>query len=53
VCSDGLTDFVDDHRLAAILGMDQVLAQKVDALIDAALTAGGYDNITAALVQAE
>ncbi|RPJ73126.1 MAG: serine/threonine-protein phosphatase [Desulfobacteraceae bacterium] len=53
LCSDGLTDFVDDDRLAAILNMDQALAQKVDALIDAALTAGGYDNITAALVQAE
>lgn len=53
LCSDGLTDFVDDHRLAAILDTDRALAQKVDALIDAAMMAGGYDNITAALVEAD
>jgi protein phosphatase len=53
LCSDGLTDFVDDGRLAVILDAEGRLEQKVEAMIEAALAAGGYDNITAALVSVD
>jgi PPM family protein phosphatase len=45
VCSDGLTDLVDDDRIrACLLEPDRDAA--VDALVDAALEAGGKDNVT-------
>ena len=45
VCSDGLTDLVDDTQVAACLRLvDQVEAGA--ALVDAALAAGGVDNVT-------
>ncbi|MGZ4106849.1 MAG: protein phosphatase 2C domain-containing protein, partial [Tumebacillaceae bacterium] len=51
LCSDGLTDMVDQKRLSAIVSGDQTLDAKVDALIDAALASGGHDNITVVAVQ--
>jgi protein phosphatase len=50
MCSDGLTDLVDDERIAATLGAGASLDGKVDSLIDAALKAGGSDNITVVLL---
>jgi protein phosphatase len=50
MCSDGLTDLVDDERIAAALSADAHLDGKVDSLIDAALKAGGSDNITVVLL---
>jgi protein phosphatase len=52
MCSDGLSDMVDDQGIAAILGQDVPLQQRADALIDAANANGGRDNITVLLVQA-
>jgi len=52
MCSDGLSDMVDDQGIAAILGRDVPLQQRADALIDAANANGGRDNITVLLVQA-
>lgn len=46
VCSDGLTDMVDDDTLAACLAIADRDAA-VAALLGAALRAGGRDNITA------
>jgi PPM family protein phosphatase len=46
LCSDGLTDMVDDDTIAAVLretGSPQEASQK---LLDLALNAGGKDNIT-------
>lgn len=52
LCSDGLSDFVDAEEITQILrakGSDQ---DRVDNLIEKALSAGGRDNITVVLVEA-
>ncbi len=46
ICSDGLTEEVDDQRIAAIFEHDYAPQETVDMLIHAALIAGGSDNIT-------
>lgn len=52
LCSDGLTEEVDDRGIAEILRQDDCSAQElVDTLIAAALDGGGSDNITAVLVR--
>lgn len=50
LCSDGLTDMVNNSAITAILNDDKTLEQKGKALIDAANDAGGKDNITVVLV---
>ncbi len=47
LCSDGLTDMVDDDEIAQILALKQPAADCTRRLIDAALDAGGGDNVTA------
>jgi protein phosphatase len=51
LCSDGLTDLVDDHELAAAVEADADCASVCQALIAAAKARGGFDNIAAALVR--
>ena len=52
LCSDGLTEEVDDAGLAETLGHADCSAQEcVDALVAAALDGGGSDNITVILVR--
>jgi protein phosphatase len=52
LCSDGLTEELDDARIAATLSRTDLAAQEcVDHLLLAALDAGGRDNITAVLVR--
>jgi protein phosphatase len=49
LCSDGLTDMIDDATIARFcteLGRDDELAGLVDRLVDAALANGGLDNIS-------
>jgi protein phosphatase len=46
LCTDGLTDSINDKAIAAILAKKQQCKQACQALIDAANAAGGYDNIT-------
>jgi serine/threonine protein phosphatase PrpC len=46
MCSDGLSDMVDDDGIAKILVQDVPLEQKVALLIDAANANGGRDNIS-------
>lgn len=43
LCTDGLTNMVDDATIAKIL---QSASEPADALINAALNAGGKDNVT-------
>lgn len=52
LCSDGLTDMVDDALVAGTLqdGGDQ-LAETAEKLIDHALNGGGKDNITVVLLR--
>jgi protein phosphatase len=51
MCSDGLSDMVDDEAIAKILGSDLQLEQKVTQLIDTANANGGRDNISVLVVQ--
>jgi PPM family protein phosphatase len=52
MCSDGLSDMVDDGGIANILTSDAPLEQKVALLIDTANANGGRDNISVLLAQA-
>jgi PPM family protein phosphatase len=45
VCSDGLTDLVEERRIALLLDVEDAGAA-ADALVEAALAAGGRDNVT-------
>jgi PPM family protein phosphatase len=49
VCSDGLTDLLDPDAIAAHIGDDDVAS--VRALFEAAMAAGGDDNISILLVR--
>lgn len=52
MCSDGLNDMVSDARIAAILVTAGTLAEKCQALVDAANDCGGRDNISVILAEA-
>jgi protein phosphatase len=47
LCSDGVSDFVDDAQTARILAREAPAAELADALVRTALGAGGSDNATA------
>jgi PPM family protein phosphatase len=49
LCSDGLSDLVDDDGLAPVVALPDAHAA-VDLLVAAALDAGGTDNVTVVLV---
>jgi PPM family protein phosphatase len=51
LCSDGLTDMVDDSEIRRVLSLDSDVVQKSDFLIDLAKKAGGKDNITVVLAE--
>ena len=51
LCSDGLTDMVDDPTIAAILRVDEALDRQPARLIEAANEAGGRDNIAVILIR--
>lgn len=51
LCSDGLHGMVDDRAIREILEADWSLDSRCDALIDAALDAGGKDNVTVLLAE--
>lgn len=51
LCSDGLTDMVDDDAILKILKDDHPLPGKPAALIDLAKAGGGKDNITVVTAQ--
>ena len=53
ICSDGLTDMVSEADIRTMLSKKDSLDEKGDALIQAANDAGGKDNITVLLIQAE
>jgi protein phosphatase len=52
LCSDGLSDMLDDAGIAQLLQGDDSLEQTGRSLIDAANDAGGKDNISVILVRA-
>jgi len=51
LCSDGLTDTVDDAALERVLSSERSLEQRVERLINLAKSSGGYDNITIILCE--
>ena len=52
LCSDGLTEEVDDAGIATLLGCTELSAQEcVDHLVSAALDSGGSDNVTVILLR--
>lgn len=51
ICSDGLTDMIDNRTIAGILNSPKNIKDKANALVDAANLAGGKDNITVVMVK--
>ncbi len=49
LCSDGLTDLIEDTKISETLCLDGDLPTKVEHLVDLAKKAGGKDNITVVL----
>jgi len=50
LCSDGLSDMVEDEDIAAILRTETNIHAACERLIEAAKENGGHDNITAGIV---
>jgi len=50
ICSDGLTKEVGDDRLRLHLASGMPASETASALVDAALAAGGRDNVTLIVV---
>jgi protein phosphatase len=50
LCTDGLTNMVDDAGVAELLGRGSA-QEACDALVEAALDAGGVDNVTVVVVE--
>jgi len=51
LCSDGLTDMVEDVVIQGILADGGSLDEMCQRLVDEALERGGHDNVTVALVE--
>jgi protein phosphatase len=50
LCTDGLSGIVSEATMKEVMGKDIPLQQMADELFEAAMVGGGYDNITAILV---
>ncbi|MDU2066296.1 MAG: Stp1/IreP family PP2C-type Ser/Thr phosphatase [Sporomusaceae bacterium] len=53
LCTDGLTGLVSETAIAQMISTESISQNTVDSLVQAALTAGGYDNVTVILAQNE
>jgi protein phosphatase len=51
LCTNGLTDVVDDESSAGILRQSRRLDERCQALVDLALARGAADNVTAVLAE--
>ena len=51
LCTNGLSDVVDDTSAAAVLGTQAPLEERCGALVDLALARGTRDNVTAVLAK--
>ena len=51
MCSDGLTNMVDDAQIAQIVSKPAGLEEKAKKLVDSANENGGADNITVVLIE--
>jgi serine/threonine protein phosphatase PrpC len=50
LCSDGLTDMINNRQITALIDNELSLEDKAKSLVEAANSAGGKDNITVVLV---
>lgn len=53
LCSDGLTDMITSSRITEILTEQDDVESSTNALVDAALDAGGKDNVTVVLYECQ
>jgi protein phosphatase len=53
LCTDGLTDMVDDATIAAALKRNRTAADACQVLVNLALEGGGKDNVTVVVVRYE
>lgn len=53
LCSDGLTNMLEDEQIARVLGEESTLKQKLEKLIFKANNRGGNDNISIACLMKE
>jgi PPM family protein phosphatase len=51
LCSDGLTDMIEDYVIQGILAESLDLDERAQKLIDAAKDSGGHDNVTVVLCE--
>ena len=51
ICSDGLTNMVEDHEIKTILDGGRDIVEKAQELVNAANENGGRDNITVILIE--
>ena len=51
LCTNGLTDVLDNERITAILQAPHALEEQCQALVDLALASGGADNVTAVMAK--
>ncbi len=51
LCTNGLTDMIDDARIAEVLALRRDPGEQCGALVDMANRAGGGDNITVVLAE--
>lgn len=51
LCTDGLTEHLEDGEIRACLAVDGNLDETADRLVEAAIDAGGSDNVTVVLVR--
>jgi serine/threonine protein phosphatase PrpC len=49
LCSDGLSDMIEDREIEAIIARRSTLSEKAAALVESANSAGGKDNVTVVL----
>ena len=53
ICSDGLHGAIEEDEISAVLSSERSLEEMCNVLVQAALDAGGTDNITLILVRCE
>lgn len=51
MCSDGLSNMLNDNTIEYVLSQNSSATDKVEKLLDLALKEGGYDNITLQIIQ--
>lgn len=53
ICSDGLTDMIEERKILEILQSERQIEQLNTSLVDEALERGGNDNVTSILIKIE